>query len=342
MHPMELPKTLKLAASYTRSLYSFLVDAAPHPFSASFTVTNRCNLRCSYCNFPFLERQELEMGQIAVLFDRLRQLGVRRLGLLGGEPLVRSDIGEILALADARGFHVGLNTNLTLYERHADTVARADLVFTSLDGRPFVHEQSRGPGSADAVLDAIRDLRARERPVVAICVLTPQNLGEIDWLLEQAEGLGFQLHFQPQCLDAQVVRGTWAGDVDQNEALRAAWRGLWARKKRGAPIASSAGYLQFLAGWDDYGVTARPAPGSRCAAGRGFLYIDPMGRAYPCVYTKGRVDPVDLLADDWHLTKSPELPCQTCIVGPMLEFNLLYRRPWSAALSALRSYGLSS
>jgi len=53
--------------------------AAAGPFSATFAVTNRCNLRCSYCNCPFIDPTNLDLPRIAVLFDRLREMGIRRL-----------------------------------------------------------------------------------------------------------------------------------------------------------------------------------------------------------------------------------------------------------------------
>ena len=85
---------------------------------------------------------------------------------------------------------------------------------------------------------------------------------------------------------------------------------------------------------------ARRRTGCRqCAAGRGFLYVDPQGRAYPCAYTKGKTRPVDLLQDDWRERFRGDTPCTSCNVGPMLEFNLLYRQPFSAPLAAARRIG---
>lgn len=333
----DFSEKIVLGSSYARSLYSHYTDGPPRLLSASFTVTNRCNLRCGYCNFPYLDRRELDLGQIDLLFSRLRDLGVRRLGLLGGEPLVRADLGEIVQMAKRRAFVVSLNTNLTLYARNPGPVLSADYVFTSLDGDERAHLANRGPRSADGVVDAIADLCRRGRPVVAICVLTGENLDQVDGLLDQADRLGFKVHFQPQCVDAEVTRGTME-NVD-NEAMRRVWRRLLEAKRGGRPIASSAPYLKFLSEWDDFSVTARPNPATRCAAGSGFLYVDAQGRAHPCIIVKGRAPSIDLLSDDWSRPAPETLPCQTCIVGPMLEFNLLFQQPWSAARSLVRAYG---
>ena len=67
----------RLGLSYGMSLVSYHAGGAPRPFSAAFAVTNRCNLRCVYCNTPFLDPTHLALGRVECLFDRPRALGVR-------------------------------------------------------------------------------------------------------------------------------------------------------------------------------------------------------------------------------------------------------------------------
>ncbi len=334
---MRLAEKLALGYAYGTSLLAYMVDGAPRPFSATWAVTNRCNLRCSYCNCPFIDPTALDLPQVAVMFDRLQAMGVRRLGLAGGEPMMRKDIGEIVAMAKARGFWVSINSNLTLYARHPERLLGADLVYTSLDGDEAAHLAARGEGAYDGILAGIADLIRRGKPVIAICVVTEHSLGQADAILRQAEQLGFRVHFQPQCTDTDIVRGS-VSDAVTNEQFRTFWRDLLAEKKRGRPIVSSTPFLEYLAGWEDFSVSAVTVPGERCAAGHGFFYIDPLGRAYPCAYTKGKAPAVDLLAADWRTAWDRETPCNRCIVGPMLEFNLLYQRPLASAVESARTY----
>jgi MoaA/NifB/PqqE/SkfB family radical SAM enzyme len=329
--------SLALAAAFGRSLLSWYVDGTPRPFSAAFAVTNRCNLRCSYCNTPFLDPSELPLPRIGVLFDRLASFGVKRLGLAGGEPLARKDIGDIVAMAKARGFYVTMNTNLLLFGKHESRLRDVDLFFTSLDGDREHHEAARGRGAYEGVLEGIGQITAGGRRVVAICVVTEHSIGQSDHLLDVAEAGGFRIHFQPQCTETAIVRGAVAPELT-NERLQAFWRGLLARKRAGRPIASSAPYLEALSRWDDFTRTAVLDPETRCAASRGFLYVDPHGHAYPCAYTKGRTPPVDLLGDLWRDAIGRETPCTRCSVGPYVEFNLLYQQPLRTGLSVLKSY----
>lgn len=334
---MRLAEKFALGYAFGSSLLAYMVDGPPRPFSATWAVTNRCNLRCSYCNCPFIDPTHLDLPRVAIMFDRLKAMGVRRLGLAGGEPMMRKDIGEIVGLAKDRGFWVSINSNLTLYDRHPERLALADLVYTSLDGDEASHLAARGEGSYAGILAGIADLVRIGKPVIAICVVTEHSLDQADAILRQAETMGFRVHFQPQCTETDIVRGAVPASV-ANEEFRAFWRHLLVEKGRGRPIVSSTAFLEFVSGWDDFAVSAVTLPNTRCAAGHGFFYIDPLGRAYPCAYTKGKTTAVDLMAADWRTAWDRETPCTRCIVGPMLEFNLLFQRPFATVLESARTY----
>src|SRR6187399_3571101 len=81
------------------------------------SVTDRCNIRCFYCmpeNVRFLPREEILTFEEIERFVRvLAPLGVNKLRLTGGEPLVRSGLPELVTrLAAIEGiFDIGLTTN---------------------------------------------------------------------------------------------------------------------------------------------------------------------------------------------------------------------------------------
>ena len=115
------------------------------------SVTDRCNLRCSYCmprevfgkDFVFLPRAELlnfeEITRIARLFT---QLGVRKIRLTGGEPLMRHGIERLIEklakITDSEGkaIDIAMTTNGVLLARKAQTLKDAGLtrLTVSLDG----------------------------------------------------------------------------------------------------------------------------------------------------------------------------------------------------------------
>jgi cyclic pyranopterin phosphate synthase len=82
------------------------------------SVTDRCNLRCTYClpadtEFPFGDRAFLSPAEIETIVGSLTRLGIRRVRLTGGEPLVRRDLVEIVRrVRSLRGIeNLALSTN---------------------------------------------------------------------------------------------------------------------------------------------------------------------------------------------------------------------------------------
>lgn len=96
------------------------------------SVTDRCDLRCSYCipeGFKGFEEPEhwLNFDEIERLIGAFARLGVGRVRLTGGEPLLRRNIAELSARISALpGIHdLSLSTNATQLERHAQTLKAA-------------------------------------------------------------------------------------------------------------------------------------------------------------------------------------------------------------------------
>lgn len=118
------------------------------------SVTDRCNLRCTYClpedaALPFGDREFLSPRELEALVGTLVGMGIRRVRLTGGEPLVRRDIVEIVArLSALPGLEdLALSTNGTELERLAPALKdaglrRVNVSVDTLDGRRF-HEITR-------------------------------------------------------------------------------------------------------------------------------------------------------------------------------------------------------
>jgi cyclic pyranopterin phosphate synthase len=110
--------------------------------SLRISVTDRCNLRCQYCmpeaDYAWLPRESiLDFEEIATLTDAFASLGVDRVRLTGGEPLLRRDLPELVALLAARPAirDLALTTNGVLLAQHARALRAAGLhrITISLD-----------------------------------------------------------------------------------------------------------------------------------------------------------------------------------------------------------------
>ena len=147
------------------------------------SVTDKCNLRCVYCmpeeGLPWLRRDEiLSYEEIAEVVRVMAGVGLRKVRITGGEPLVRRDLPALVRMIRAvRGIEdVALSTNAVLLEEYADELRAAgvDRVNVSLDSlRPErIDAISRREGSAQAIF---RGLAAAERagfaPIKVNCVV---------------------------------------------------------------------------------------------------------------------------------------------------------------------------
>ena len=163
-------------------------DALGRPLrDLRISVTDRCNFRCGYCmpaelfgeRYEFLPRSELltfeEIERLARLFV---DLGVRKLRVTGGEPLLRADLPKLVArLAALPGVEdLALTTNGVLLPRLARPLAEAGLrrVTVSLDSddeEAFL-AMNGGKMSVARVLEGIEAAeRAGLAPLKVNCVV---------------------------------------------------------------------------------------------------------------------------------------------------------------------------
>jgi GTP 3',8-cyclase len=156
------------------------------------SVTDKCNLRCVYCmplrGLPWLRRDEiLTFEEMAAIVRVMADMGLRRVRITGGEPLVRTDLPRLVRLlAAVPGIDdLALSTNAVLLAPLADELRDAGIsrVNVSLDSlRPErVDAIARRPGSYGRIMDG---LAAAERvgmnPIkVNVVVMRGRNHDEI-------------------------------------------------------------------------------------------------------------------------------------------------------------------
>ena len=122
-----------------------LRDALARPLrDLRISVTDRCNFRCPYCmprevfgeDYPYLAREEiLSFEEIDHLVASLVPLGIEKVRLTGGEPLLRRDFDKLVEKISTHDVEVAVTTNGVLLENQAEALADAglDRVTVSLD-----------------------------------------------------------------------------------------------------------------------------------------------------------------------------------------------------------------
>ncbi len=106
--------------------------------SLRITLTNRCNVNCIYCHHDGMRSSKNEMtpDEIYRICKVAKEIGVRKIRLSGGEPLIRKDIVEIVSKIASLDFKdISMTSNGILLEKYAKDLKEAglDRVNVSLD-----------------------------------------------------------------------------------------------------------------------------------------------------------------------------------------------------------------
>ena len=176
------------------------------------SVMDRCNFRCPYCmpretfhaDYRFLKSAErLSFEEIARLARLFVELGVRKLRVTGGEPLLRANlsdlIGELTSIAGVED--VALTTNGILLAKYASELKAAGLgrVTVSLDSLdPEVFSRmSGGFGGVEDVLSGIEHARRAGLAPIKINAVVQQGVNDhtVLELVEHFRGSGEILRF---------------------------------------------------------------------------------------------------------------------------------------------------
>jgi len=163
------------------------------PFQRSITylrisITDRCNLRCVYCmpeaGIKFVPRQEiLTLEEIARIVRIAAGMGLRRVRLTGGEPLVRNGITQLVRwIAETPGIEdISLTTNGMVLATYAEELARAGLkrVNVSLDTlRADRFREITRHGDLAAVYEGIAAARAAGLSPIKINVVVMRDVND--------------------------------------------------------------------------------------------------------------------------------------------------------------------
>lgn len=272
-------------------------------------VTSRCNSVCRTCFYfdKLNSRDDLTFDEIARIAETAPPF--RKLWLSGGEPFLREQLAEIVALFAARGVrNVNLPTNGLLPEKICAAMDRTlelcpdlsiDLNF-SIDGLAKTHDSIRGvPRNFERTLDSMRQTAERYRGVArlrrnVLTVITRENYGEVEalaaYLKEHAEIDGHYFEIvRGQAPDLSLKILTREDVADLHRRLmpfhRHYARKLFARLPHGAREAAATYYMGNLRFHYDLHESCLEAPSEwpmPCTAGETTIVIDHNGRFRAC------------------------------------------------------------
>jgi MoaA/NifB/PqqE/SkfB family radical SAM enzyme len=254
---------------------------------ASVNLLNRCNQACPMCSVHASPDHALSLDDLAGAFRALRSSGVRIVELSGGEPFLRKDLPEVIALADRAGLLFTFNTNATAISdaglaalAGARGLLQEAMSLDSLDRERYA--RLRGKDLLPRALAGLERLRAARlgAPLKLNVAVSRHNVDEVPALLAFAGARGLFLSAFPVNQGPGAHRsdsGAFAAEAGERAAVAATFDDLARRRRRGEPLWEPSSFYRAAARF------VRGEPLAPCGAGRLYLDLRADGSVAPCV-----------------------------------------------------------
>lgn len=280
-----------------------------------FRITNKCDLKCSYCNLWNQKTKEIDKETIFSVIDQICKENMF-MCLSGGEPLLREDIDDIIKyLANKKRIFVNLNSNGTFVPEKIGVLKKIDNIAITLDGPERIHNMLRGKGSYQKAINAIEVVNEKKIPKTINTVLTKFNINHIDYVLNIAKEYDANVFFCP------VYEYFHYGDArylkPDDKKFREIMCYLLKQKIAGANIGHSIQVLEHLSNWPDISPI-------KCFAGRGLFLITADGNIHPCCVHKNSKN-VSLINNTvYDALYDVDIPkCHKCLDLNFMETNFI-------------------
>ena len=271
------------STAYGRFVRLHLIDRVEAPSHAQVAVTHLCPQRCAVCYNRDRTGTPLEAREIREVVEGLIARGVVWLGLTGGEPLLRADLPEIVALGRNLCAMKLFTTGMGATPRVAAELRDAGLASVSVSIDHWdeaVHDRGRGfPGAWRAAVDAAGAFLAAGGVHVGISAVLPREAmagtDAIERMLEFAGSTGVHELWLSEAKPAVASLWDPAFVLTEDERRTVAsfqdrWNARIRRQGRGVTL----NFLAHFEGAEQFG----------CNAGRKMVYVDPFGEVSPCVF----------------------------------------------------------
>lgn len=171
------------------------------PKNIEFEITTVCNYSCMhcYCNAGSRSKAELKTEEIFNVIDQLIEAEIDVLDIVGGEPLIRDDLIDVLTYGHYNGLNMLINTNASLATKKKVKEIRKVVsklsIGVSLDGpRAEIHEKIRGIGTFEKTYNGLMNFIDAGFDVTILFAVNKINYYYIDEMIELAQRLGVNLY----------------------------------------------------------------------------------------------------------------------------------------------------
>ncbi len=258
------------------------------PVMATLCLTNRCNLRCTYCYEEYYDRNHSEFTtkEILTLIDELYEMGTKYISINGGEVLLRKDIDIIVDKIKEKNMLCHISTNGLLVKKHISALKKADSISISIDGDRESNDLNRGNGTYDKIIEGFECLKENNIKFHSHTVLTKNNLNAVDEMMDIASKYGFKAQFS-------LLRHEDSYDKQVNlsdDEVKTAFKKILEYMKSGYPVFFSADSYRNALNWPFtyekqriFGKKMSTHNSMKCYTKKFSCHIEANGLVYPCV-----------------------------------------------------------
>ncbi len=288
------------------------------PFMVSWEITRRCNSKCLYC-IGNVEEPELSTKQVLEVIRKMAVAGTKIISLTGGEPLMRSDIGQVIDFAARKNIFIKLATNGFLLKERIKELTNASIIQLSLDGDREITENIRGRETFGKTIQGLQAAIKYRVPIYLNTVVSKFNHSSLHEVLDICDKYKVKTFFQPARLE--VLRDSRKNPVCLSpEEHKTSIKKLIQYKKSkkfAKTILNSFSGLSYLYEWP------KPSPLAWCSAAKLTFRLNNQGRL--CACPAENVTYADVLQSGFSgaVEKVETFKCDGCWCASQLEFNLV-------------------
>jgi len=276
------------------------------PTILSWNTTFRCNVRCQHCYASANDRGlkgELTTEEGEALIQDIASLGTSILVFSGGEPLMRSDILQLIQCSSTNGLIPTMGTNGFLLEKRASKLAEAGLkaVGVSLDA-PIAsqHDEFRGvTGSFDRAIRGVKAAASVGMRTQIHFTITQNTASQLEKMVDLAETLECQaIHVFFVVPEGRAKHRTDLSLVEWENALQRIYKRQLESDILIKPVCAPQYLPIFQKNLEQDNELAQQKIRKAghfvrfkrgCLAGVSYARIDPIGNVTPCPYIRTSV-----------------------------------------------------
>lgn len=328
---------IKRGSGIVGALLRYKLNHRPVPLCVHLQITKRCNLRCVYCYADpenLTNTPDLEYSEFTQLVDELAAMGTKWLRFLGGEPLIRDDIGWMIDYAKSKGMITEMNTNGYFMKKEERKIRNLDSLVVSIDGTRDTNDRCRGRGCYDKAIEAIEIAKYLGISVrLHGCLSKYHRPEDIEHLAHLAVKYGTAFNFSAPSPIYFKDDKRMDGHPDQKQVTMLHQRCV-ELKAQGYPLTNTNTSAEYVKRWpnpasdiltkEDLKKTSIPKDSYvSCSSGKLYCTIDVDGRVYACasLWKYGLNYKEVGFKKAWEYLN--DLDCISCNYVANIELNLL-------------------